>query len=312
MKWASLGLSILMLATAAGAVGADGKAARLDAGEAGAVVLVSNAHVAVTRADFDAEMTRIPDADRPEFLSSRERIGKVLEDLLLTKTLAREGREIGLDRTPLIRKKMELAQERVLASERFEHLIQEVKLPDFEKRAKEIYRLNPEKYTTKTQMRASHILVAFKARSKEAALKQAQEVHALAMSGSDFGELAARYSDDPGSKSKQGDLGFFTAEAMVKQFSVAAFALKPGEISAPVETQFGYHVIKALEVKPGARQSFDEVKAAIMEELKAQYLADYKVAHRTQIRADKDIKINEEQIEKIKTASPAASVGNKP
>lgn len=311
MKWGSVGLFILMLATAAVAVGADGKATKGNAGEAGAAV-VSNAHVTVTRADFDAEMTRIPDSDRAEFLSSRERIGKVLEELLLMKTLAREGREIGLDRSPLIRKKMELAQERVLATERFEHLAQEAKLPDFELRAKEIYRLNPEKYTTKTLMRASHILVAFKGRSKEEALKRAQEVHALTTGGSDFGELAARYSDDPGSKNKQGDLGLFAAETMVKPFSDAAFALKPGEISAPVETGFGYHVIKALEVKPGARQSFDEVKAAIMEELKAQYLADYKVAHRTQIRADKEIKIDEEQVEKIRTSIPPVPAGNKP
>lgn len=312
MKWGSVGLAILMLASVAAPAGADGEATRLDAGVAGTVALVSNAHVVITRADFDAEMTRITDADRPEFLSSRERIDRVLEDLLLMKTLAREGREIGLDRSPLVRKKMELAQDRVLATERFEHLVSEVKLPNFELRAKEIYRINPEKYTTKTQVRASHILVAFKERSKKEALKRVQEVHALAMGGSDFGELAARYSDDPESKNKQGDLGFFAAGVMVKPFSDAAFALKPGEISAPVETGFGFHVIKALEVKPGARQSFDEVKAAIMEELKAQYLADYKLEHRTQIRTDKEIKINEEQIANIKTAPPAALVGSKP
>ena len=64
------------------------------------------------------------------------------------------------------------------------------------------------------------------------------------MAGTDFSELAQEYSDDPGGKTNRGNLGKFKREAMVKRFADAAFKLKVGEISEPVETEFGYHIIK--------------------------------------------------------------------
>lgn len=271
------------------------------------IALVSTARVTVTRADFDAELARIPENDRFEFLSSRERIGKILEDLLVMKTLANEGRGLGLDRSAQTARKMEIASQRVLAQERFEHLAEEAKTADFanfELRAEEVYRLNPEKYTDKPMVRASHILIDFKGRSKEEALKRAREVYAKATVGGDFATLAAEYSDDNGSKASQGDLGYFTADKMVKPFADAAFALKKGEIGAPVETQFGFHVIKVIDVKPGGKRDYAAVKTEILEELKAQYLAEMRKAHIDAIRGGKDVKVNEEEIMKIKTARP--------
>lgn len=103
-----------------------------------------------------------------------------------------------------------------------------------------------------TSIAAQHVLVAYKGakgapkdvtRSKADAKKRADEVVAKAKGGTDFSELAAQYSDDD-SKTRQGNLGKFTRDKMVKPFADAAFALKVGEISEPVETVFGFHVIK--------------------------------------------------------------------
>jgi foldase protein PrsA len=103
---------------------------------------------------------------------------------------------------------------------------------------------------------ASHILVAFKGargvatnvtRGKEQARKRAQEVLKKAKAGGDFAALAKQYSDDPGSGPKGGDLGPFVRRAMVPAFSDAAFALRPGELSPIVETEFGFHVIKRTQ-----------------------------------------------------------------
>lgn len=103
---------------------------------------------------------------------------------------------------------------------------------------------------------ASHVLIQYKGslragpnitRSKDEAKKLAAEVLAKAKKGQDFAELAKQYSDEPGAKERAGNLGKFTKPQMVKPFADAAFALKPGDISDLVETDFGFHVIKRTE-----------------------------------------------------------------
>ena len=103
---------------------------------------------------------------------------------------------------------------------------------------------------------ASHVLIQYKGsmraaptitRSKEEAKKLAGEVLAKAKKGQDFAALAKQYSDEPGAKDRAGALGKFAKGMMVKPFADAAFALKPGEISGIVETDFGFHVIKRTE-----------------------------------------------------------------
>jgi parvulin-like peptidyl-prolyl isomerase len=104
------------------------------------------------------------------------------------------------------------------------------------------------------RIRASHILVAYKGamrsqatRSKEDAKKLAEALLGRVKAGQDFAKLARENSDDPSAKQRDGDLGSFDRSRMVKAFADAAFALKPGEVSAIVETDFGFHVIKRTE-----------------------------------------------------------------
>ncbi len=92
------------------------------------------------------------------------------------------------------------------------------------------------------QVRARHILVG--------TLATAQMIEAKLKSGGDFAKLAAQYSTDPGSKDKGGELGFFAKGAMVKEFSDAAFGMKPGQTSAPVHSPYGWHIIQVEETKP--------------------------------------------------------------
>jgi hypothetical protein len=103
---------------------------------------------------------------------------------------------------------------------------------------------------------AAHILVAYGGargavptitRTKDQARKRAEEALKKAKSGTEFQVLAKQYSDDPGSGPRGGDLGMFSKATMVKPFADAAFALKPGEISGIVETDFGFHVIKRTQ-----------------------------------------------------------------
>ena len=98
---------------------------------------------------------------------------------------------------------------------------------------------------------ASHILVGYQGgmrsratRTKDEAKKRAEELLGRARKGEDFAKLATDNSDDPSAKMNQGNLGAFTKSRMVKPFSDAAFALRPGQISDLVETPFGYHIIR--------------------------------------------------------------------
>jgi peptidyl-prolyl cis-trans isomerase D len=93
-------------------------------------------------------------------------------------------------------------------------------------------------------------------------------VHAkVTASGADFAALARQYSEDPGSKDSGGDLGWFPRGRMVKEFEDAAFKLSPGEISEPIKSQFGYHILKLEGRKPGGLKSLAEVHDLIREKL---------------------------------------------
>lgn len=101
---------------------------------------------------------------------------------------------------------------------------------------------------------ASHILTEFPSNASQAdslaVLSMADNLKEKAQNGADFNELAFEYSDDPSAKSNKGNLGYFTALQMVYPFEDAAFGLKPGQISDPVLTDFGYHIIKLEDRRP--------------------------------------------------------------
>ncbi|WP_439020335.1 peptidylprolyl isomerase PrsA [Bacillus thuringiensis] len=109
----------------------------------------------------------------------------------------------------------------------------------------------------KPEIKASHILVKDEATAKKVKEELGQ--------GKSFEELAKQYSEDTGSKEKGGDLGYFTSGKMVKEFEDAAYKLKKDEVSEPVKTQFGYHIIKVTDIKE--QKPFDEVKGDIKKDL---------------------------------------------
>jgi peptidyl-prolyl cis-trans isomerase D len=145
---------------------------------------------------------------------------------------------------------------------------------------KKFYDDNIARFKTQAEVRASHILItapkdaspADKAKAKQ----QAEAILAQVKAHPDqFAQLAQKDSQDPGSASKGGDLGYFGRGMIAggQAFDDAAFALKKGDISDVVQTDFGYHIIQATDVKPAATQPFDEVKDQITHEYIAQQAA---------------------------------------
>ena len=137
------------------------------------------------------------------------------------------------------------------------------------------YAANIKQYTQDEQRQAAHILIAVKPDAsdadKAAAKKKAEDLAAQVKANpAKFAELAKKYSDDPGSASQGGDLGSNPRGTMVKAFDDAVFAMKPGEIVGPVQSEFGWHVIKLQGVTPAKTLSLDEAKGQIEADLKRQ------------------------------------------
>lgn len=133
------------------------------------------------------------------------------------------------------------------------------------------YESHKDRYEVAEERRASHILILTKDTDKAKAKAKAEEVLAeLQKSPAKFAELAKKYSEDPGSAQKGGDLGYFGRGMMVKPFEEEVFKQKEGETSGLVESEFGYHIIRLTGVKPGKLRALDEVRAEIEGELKRQ------------------------------------------
>ena len=137
------------------------------------------------------------------------------------------------------------------------------------------YSENEKRYTAPEERRASHILVkadkdAPKAEREKARAKAETLLAEIRKNPQSFAELARKNSDDEGSAPKGGDLEFFGRGQMVKPFEDAAFALKPGETSGVVETDFGYHIIQVTGARGGEKKSFEAVRGEIENEVRSQ------------------------------------------
>jgi peptidyl-prolyl cis-trans isomerase D len=143
-----------------------------------------------------------------------------------------------------------------------------------EKALKALYDEQSEKYVTEEQRQARHILVALPAGSDAEAVEnlrlEAQTLLERLEEGEDFAELSSAESDDPGSASNGGDLGFFGKGVMAPQFEAAVFTLDEGERSDVVQTTFGFHIIEVTAIKPEVATPFEDVR----DELVHEYLAE--------------------------------------
>jgi len=137
------------------------------------------------------------------------------------------------------------------------------------------YTEHAKEFETPRQVRGSHILVPVAqtggSEAEDKARAKVADVIRRVKGGEDFAKLATEVSEDPGSKSKGGDLGWVSKGEMVPQFEQALFALKKGELTAePVRTPFGYHAIKVVDVKEESRKPLREVAPAIRDRLAAE------------------------------------------
>ncbi len=136
-----------------------------------------------------------------------------------------------------------------------------------EQALRDFYEANKANYTVSEERNANHILISVPQSASDAeqaeALARLEVARTRAASGEDFEDIAKELSDDVGTRADGGETGLFPRGVMAPEFEEAAFSLAVGEISKPVRTKFGYHLIKLKEIQPGGTKSFDEVRGQV-------------------------------------------------
>lgn len=232
------------------------------AAHAGNSVLLEKDGIQITENDILADAKRIPDQTRKLVLSKPENIAQMASNLLVHRTLAAQAAKLKLDQDPEVAAAVRVSTDKVLSEARLKEVNLSATLSEdaLEAYAKNIYNTQAKKFERPEQVRARHILV----KSGQGGRAQAESILKSLQSGADFAELAKEKSADLGSAPKGGDLGFFGRGQMVAEFDHAVFAMKtPGELAGPIETDFGFHIIKLEERRPSELRPFSEVREAI-------------------------------------------------
>ena len=183
----------------------------------------------------------------------------VIDDLISMRLYALDAEEKKLDQNPEFIENLETVRRTMLAQVAMREVIKDITVSEDE--VKKFYEDNQKLFTQPERVSASHILVS----DDETLAKVQSELKA----GKSFDAVAKEFSIDPGSASNGGDLGEFPKGVMVPEFEKAAFELKnPGDVSEPVKSQFGWHVIKLGEHIPESVMPFEQVKDHIEQEVR--------------------------------------------
>lgn len=201
-------------------------------------------------------------------------VGPAREDYVLgflidLTALAQAAKAQKLDQTPDFARQMEFVRQRLLMQA---VLADATKAAVSDEAMKKTYEEALKQQKPEEEVHARHILIrvedAGNEKASAEAKKKIEDVIARVKKGEDFATVAKQVTEDPSGKQDGGDLGFFTKDQMVPEFANVAFAMKPGEVSEPVKTQFGWHVIKVEEKREKPLPTLDQVKPQI-----EQYLA---------------------------------------
>ncbi len=270
----------------------------LPAGAADETV-VSRDGVTVTAADMQADMAgRSPDLLKRMREPDSPSAERMAADILLRRLVANKARSEGLASRKDVLDRLKLMEERALYEIYMEQAESKaVSESQVEAIARDEYKAFPEKFTKPEEVRARHILFRACGSDRTASRALAESVLEKLRNGESFEELAQKYSDDPGSGKRGGDLGMKPKGTMVPEFEAVAFAMKkPGELSGIVETNFGLHIIRFEERQAPVLRPFDEVKEALMESVRTRMRGEVRKKIADPLRDPATIKIDADAV----------------
>lgn len=220
----------------------------------------------ITYQQFSARADKIPADKRFSTLRSGKRLQDVLASMLLRFQLAADAREAGFDKEQIVIDRMKLAADFELAEAWINHYVEMQPDADYEQLAFEYFQLNKSEIMSSPKIDVSHILVSSRDRSDEEAKALADSIYQkISENPSSFDALVVEYSEDPSASSNKGKFLKVKKGDMVMAFEAAAFAMEPEEISEPVKTEFGYHIIRLDAYYEPENMQFADVKEQLIE-----------------------------------------------
>lgn len=241
-------------------------------------VLAYQGDAVLTQAAIDGAFSRIPEKDRLQFVRDGAQVDKLVKSLLQAEVLALDADKHDFGSDPVVFERVRLAARKELATAWLQEQDKRVPAADYAAMAYEDYLAHPEKYTTEVKLDVTHLLLSTKERTADDALALATQLRArLSEDPSLFAALVMEYSDDPSKKSNAGKFLKIKHGQMVKPFELAAYALtSPGEISAPVETEFGYHLIRLDRRYESEVIPFEEIKEKAVAQMQVKHIDSYR------------------------------------
>jgi peptidyl-prolyl cis-trans isomerase C len=274
-------------------------------------VFAENAFVKLTRADYETALSSMPPEIRAGVVTDPKKLTLLLNTIIIDKTLAQQARNAGLDRDPQLERRLQQETERFWAQAMLGKIDADAaaefdaRQGEFAAAAREDWTLNRSKYVTPEQISASHILFDPK---RGGTLEQAKAARAKLVAGADFAALAKQVSQDPTAKENGGSLGWFGTKTMDPAFTKAAFALKNvGDLSEPVESSFGWHIIRLDGRRPAREMTFDQARKQILAEMKQRYVKDVRDNKLQAINKDPNMKVNQEVVDALLVKVPEQS-----
>ena len=227
-------------------------------------IVLTVGDITLTASQFDQLIDMLPEQSRAQARGPNRK--QFADNLVQVLALSQEGKRRGLNQTPSFKLQSSFTEANYLAGVTFGQISKEAKVSEAD--ARTYYEAHKQDWDS---VSARHILIRFqgsqvplkpgqKDLTDAEALAKAQDLRKRIAGGEDFATVAKAESDDTGSGANGGDLGTFHHGQMVPAFDAAAYALQPGQISEPIKTQFGYHVIK---VEKRETKTFEEVRPEI-------------------------------------------------
>jgi len=279
----------------------------------GSPSLLESPRARVSRADYEAEMARLPADMRAQFAVSPARLLQMLNSLFLSRAIANDTRA-AMDRDPVFALQVQVQIDKAIAQARYDQLDRQTAAafdtgPErYAQRARELYLTRADRYRTPERVRVAHLLIKTDADDDPDAKARAEALRARAAAGAPFADLVREASEDPATQRRGGDLGLVTADKLEPTFAEAAFALKtPGELSPVVKSSFGYHVIQFKERAPPKMRTFEEVRSEILAEIRKKLLEDARVEYQEKMFKDPPVEVNGPMIRKINDEATRAA-----